>query len=201
MKILRRFLDAQQERFQSGGRLDRLFPLFEAVDTILYTPGKVTTGTTHVREALDLKRMMSVVVAALMPIVFFAMYNTGLQASRAIAAGAQPLELFAEHRVPRVEGEHLFEEGGSLGVSPAGGAETAQRLPRRQTRRVRRGRHGGQGRHVGRLAEDAQRLHGRQAQRGVLAVEQRADLRRRRSRWVLFYSGASGGRVYHGTHL
>ncbi len=92
MKILRRFLDAQQERFQSGGRLDRLFPLFEAVDTILYTPGKVTTGTTHVREALDLKRMMSVVVAALMPIVFFAMYNTGLQASRAIAAGAQPLD-------------------------------------------------------------------------------------------------------------
>ena len=92
MSILRRFLDATQERFQSGGKLDRLYPLFEAVDTIFYTPGKVTTGTTHVRAALDLKRMMTVVVAGLVPIVFFAMYNTGLQAARAIAAGAQPLD-------------------------------------------------------------------------------------------------------------
>ncbi len=92
MSILRRFLDATEERLQSGGKLDRLYPLFEAVDTIFYTPGKVTTGTTHVRGALDLKRMMSVVVVGLIPIVFFAMYNTGLQASRAIAAGAQPLD-------------------------------------------------------------------------------------------------------------
>jgi Na+-transporting NADH:ubiquinone oxidoreductase subunit B len=92
MQFLRRFLDVQKERFQSGGKLDHLFPLFEAVDTIFYTPDAVTTGTTHVRDALDLKRMMSVVVAALMPIVFFAMYNTGLQANRAIVAGAQPLD-------------------------------------------------------------------------------------------------------------
>ena len=89
--ILRRFLDTG-ERFQSGGKLDHLYPLFEAIDTIFYTPDSVTTGTTHVRDALDLKRMMSVVVAALMPIVFFAMYNTGLQANRAIIAGGQPLD-------------------------------------------------------------------------------------------------------------
>ena len=92
MRFLRRFLDVQKERFQSGGRLDHLYPLFEAVDTIFFTPDAVTTGTTHVRDALDLKRMMSVVVAALLPIVFFAMYNTGLQANRAIVAGAQPLD-------------------------------------------------------------------------------------------------------------
>jgi Na+-transporting NADH:ubiquinone oxidoreductase subunit B len=92
MRLLRRFLDVQNERFQSGGKLDRLFPLFEAVDTLLYTPGKVTTGTTHVREALDLKRMMAMVVAGLIPIVFFAMYNVGFQAMRALEAGAQPLE-------------------------------------------------------------------------------------------------------------
>jgi len=92
MRFFRSFLDRQKDRFQSGGRLDRLYPLFEAVDTIFYTPDTVTTGTTHVRDALDLKRMMSVVVAALMPIVFFAMYNTGLQANRAIAAGATPLD-------------------------------------------------------------------------------------------------------------
>jgi Na+-transporting NADH:ubiquinone oxidoreductase subunit B len=97
MSILRQILDATEERLQSGGKLDRLYPLFEAVDTIFYTPGKVTTGTTHVRAALDLKRMMTVVVAGLIPIVFFAMYNTGLQASRAIAAGAQPLDSWQTH--------------------------------------------------------------------------------------------------------
>ncbi|MBD3854883.1 MAG: RnfABCDGE type electron transport complex subunit D, partial [Acidobacteria bacterium] len=92
MRFFRSFLDRQKDRFQSGGRLDSLYPLFEAVDTIFYTPDTVTSGTTHVRDALDLKRMMSVVVAALMPIVFFAMYNTGLQANRAIVAGATPLD-------------------------------------------------------------------------------------------------------------
>ncbi len=92
MSILRRLLDNVGDRLQSGGKLDRLYPLFEAMDTFFYTPDSVTTGTTHVRDALDLKRMMSVVVAALMPIVFFAMYNTGLQAHRAIIAGGQPLD-------------------------------------------------------------------------------------------------------------
>jgi len=91
MRILRTFLDTQKERFESGGKLDRLYPLFEMVDTLLYTPDKATSGTTHVRDALDLKRMMSVVVGALIPIVFFAMYNTGYQAIKAIDAGAQPL--------------------------------------------------------------------------------------------------------------
>jgi Na+-transporting NADH:ubiquinone oxidoreductase subunit B len=92
MDAFRRFLDRQEERFQSGGKLDRLYPLFEAVDTIFYTPDSVTTGTTHVRDALDLKRMMTMVVVALLPITVFAMYNTGLQANRAIVAGAEPLD-------------------------------------------------------------------------------------------------------------
>jgi Na+-transporting NADH:ubiquinone oxidoreductase subunit B len=92
MSTLRRFLDDLGERLQSGGRLDRLYPLFEAIDTFLYTPDAVTMGTTHVRDALDLKRMMSIVMAALSPIAVFAMYNTGLQAHRAIIAGAQPLD-------------------------------------------------------------------------------------------------------------
>ena len=92
MSILRRLLDNVGDRLQSGGKLDHFYPLFEAMDTFFYSPDSVTTGTTHVRDALDLKRMMSVVVAALMPIVFFAMYNTGLQAHRAIIAGGNPLD-------------------------------------------------------------------------------------------------------------
>ena len=60
---------------------DRLYPLYEAADTFLYTPGEVTRGPSHVRDALDLKRMMSIVVLALLPCVVMACYNTGYQAS------------------------------------------------------------------------------------------------------------------------
>jgi Na+-transporting NADH:ubiquinone oxidoreductase subunit B len=92
MRILRWMLDKPAPLFEAGGRLERFYPLYEAVDTLVFTPGKVTSGTTHVRDALDLKRMMITVVAALFPTVLMACYNTGLQAYRAIAAGATPLE-------------------------------------------------------------------------------------------------------------
>jgi Na+-transporting NADH:ubiquinone oxidoreductase subunit B len=91
MRLLRSLLDKPAPLFEPGGKLERLFPLWEAVDTLLYTPGKVTSGTTHVRDGLDLKRMMITVVVALFPTVIMACYNTGLQAHRAIAAGAAPL--------------------------------------------------------------------------------------------------------------
>jgi Na+-transporting NADH:ubiquinone oxidoreductase subunit B len=92
MRPLRWLLDIPAPLFEPGGRLERLYPLYEAVDTLFFTPGKVTSGTTHVRDALDLKRMMITVVVALFPTVLMACYNTGLQAHRAIAAGASPLD-------------------------------------------------------------------------------------------------------------
>jgi Na+-transporting NADH:ubiquinone oxidoreductase subunit B len=91
MKALRRILDKQAKRFEPGGKLHKLHALWEAQDTILYTPGTVTKGTTHVRDGLDLKRMMITVVVALIPAIAMAMYNTGLQAHRAIAGGALAL--------------------------------------------------------------------------------------------------------------
>ena len=92
MKFLRDKLDKQAKLFEKGGKLEKLYALYEAQDTILFTPGHVTKGGTHVRDGLDLKRMMIVVVVALLPIFFFAMYNTGLQANVAIAAGAGHIE-------------------------------------------------------------------------------------------------------------
>ncbi len=91
MKALRNLLDKQEKLFQNGGKLEKLYPLYEAQDTFLYTPGSVTRGASHVRDASDLKRIMITVVVALIPAVYMAMYNTGLQAHRAIQAGAEPL--------------------------------------------------------------------------------------------------------------
>lgn len=84
MKFLRNFLDKQARHFSKEGRLARLHPLFEALDTILYTPGTVTAAAPHVRDAMDLKRMMLTVVLALIPTVIMALYNTGLQANLAL---------------------------------------------------------------------------------------------------------------------
>ena len=92
MKLLQSLFDEQSKHFRKGGRLEPLHPLFEATETFLFTSGKVTRGASHVRDGLDLKRMMITVVVALLPCVFMAMYNTGLQAHRAISAGALPLD-------------------------------------------------------------------------------------------------------------
>jgi len=91
--VLRRILDRIEERwFGEKGQLRRWFPVYEAVDTFIYSPGKVTRTAPHIRDAMDLKRMMVTVVVALIPAVLMALYNTGLQANLAIArAGATPL--------------------------------------------------------------------------------------------------------------
>ena len=62
------------------------YPLYEALDTFLYTPGQVTSGPSHIRDGIDLKRMMSTVVVALLPCIVMAMWNTGYQANLAISA-------------------------------------------------------------------------------------------------------------------
>lgn len=84
MRALRALLDRQAHHFERGGRYQRLYPLWEAVDTFFYTPASVTRGAAHVRDALDLKRMMMLVVIATLPCVLMAMYNTGLQANLAL---------------------------------------------------------------------------------------------------------------------
>jgi Na+-transporting NADH:ubiquinone oxidoreductase subunit B len=84
MRWLRSRLDRLAPHFEKGGRLHKWHPLWEAADTFFYTPSSVTTTGSHVRDAVDLKRIMMTVVIAALPCVFFAMYNTGLQANLAL---------------------------------------------------------------------------------------------------------------------
>jgi Na+-transporting NADH:ubiquinone oxidoreductase subunit B len=84
MRWLRQRLDRIAPTFEKGGRLHRWHPLWEAMDTFFYSPPSVTTTGSHVRDAIDLKRMMMTVVIATLPCVFMAMFNTGLQANLAI---------------------------------------------------------------------------------------------------------------------
>ncbi|MAF90552.1 MAG: NADH:ubiquinone reductase (Na(+)-transporting) subunit B [Bdellovibrionaceae bacterium] len=85
MQFLRDFLDAQHKHFVGDGKLKKLYPLYEAADTFLYTPGENTKGSVHIRDGIDLKRTMITVAMALGPCIMMALYNTGFQAQTALA--------------------------------------------------------------------------------------------------------------------
>jgi Na+-transporting NADH:ubiquinone oxidoreductase subunit B len=85
MKFLRDFLDKLKPHFTEGGKLKKLYPLYEAIDTFLYSPGCLTKGLTHVRDSVDQKRIMITVGVALGPCVAMALYNTGYQANLAMS--------------------------------------------------------------------------------------------------------------------
>ena len=89
MKPLRTVLDKVHPLFDKGGPLQVAYPVYESLDTFLYTPGEVSHGATHVRDAIDLKRMMITVVMALVPVMLFGMWNVGYLANTALAHGAE----------------------------------------------------------------------------------------------------------------
>jgi len=91
VKFLRRKLDEMGKSFHKGGRLEKLYPVYEAADTFLYTPGTRTTRGPHLRDANDLKRTMIFVVLALLPCTVWAMFNTGWQAMLADKGHAEAL--------------------------------------------------------------------------------------------------------------
>ncbi len=86
IKALRKYLDRQERHFLPGGRYERFGALFELVDTFLYTPSTVTAGTPHLRDGIDLKRVMIFVWIAVLPCALFGMINIGLQANSTMAA-------------------------------------------------------------------------------------------------------------------
>ena len=83
---IRSFMDRIAPSFEKGGRFEKLYPAFEAIDTALYTPGYVTHRASHIRDGLDLKRIMITVwMVAFIP-GLVGCYFVGLQANEAMAA-------------------------------------------------------------------------------------------------------------------
>ncbi len=94
---IRKALDNMAPLFEKGGKYEKMYPLYEAVDTGLFSPPNVTNNTAHVRDGIDLKRIMITVWACTFPALLFGMYNIGFQANEAIAAGAgAPIEGWRE---------------------------------------------------------------------------------------------------------
>ena len=82
---LRSWLDSIEHHFHKGGKYEKFYALYEAVDTGLYKPASVTKTTAHVRDGLDLKRMMITVWLCTFPVMFAGMWNVGFQANTVFA--------------------------------------------------------------------------------------------------------------------
>lgn len=79
MKSLRNYLDKVKPQFEKGGKYEKLKSTFEAFESFLFVPDKVTHTGSHIRDAIDMKRTMTIVIVALVPSLLFGMYNVGLQ--------------------------------------------------------------------------------------------------------------------------
>ncbi|MFT7388424.1 MAG: Na+-transporting NADH:ubiquinone oxidoreductase subunit B [Candidatus Endobugula sp.] len=82
---LRSILDGVEPHFHKGGKYESWYALYEAVDTVFYRPSDVTKTTAHVRDGIDLKRMMITVWLCTFPAMFYGMYNVGFQANTIMA--------------------------------------------------------------------------------------------------------------------
>ena len=96
MKPLRKFLDNIKPHFEKGGKFEKLHSTFDAFETFLFVPDKVTTQGSHIRDYIDMKRTMSLVVISLIPALLFGMWNVGYQHYLATGQEGTTLELFWE---------------------------------------------------------------------------------------------------------
>ncbi|EOG1933221.1 NADH:ubiquinone reductase (Na(+)-transporting) subunit B [Providencia stuartii] len=115
---LKNLFEKHEHHFEPGGKLEKLYPLFEAVTTVFYTPGTVTKGRSHVRDTIDLKRMMILVWLSVFPAMFWGMYNVGNQAIPALYhlySGAELQQVLASdwhYRLAQFLGASLTPDAG-----------------------------------------------------------------------------------------
>jgi Na+-transporting NADH:ubiquinone oxidoreductase subunit B len=79
MKALRNYLDKIKPQFKEGGKFEKLHSTFDAFETFLFVPDKTTFRGSHIRDVIDLKRTMSIVIIAMIPALLFGIWNTGYQ--------------------------------------------------------------------------------------------------------------------------
>jgi Na+-transporting NADH:ubiquinone oxidoreductase subunit B len=113
---LKAYLEKVEPNFEPGGKYEKWYALYEAAATIFYTPGKVNQAGTHVRDSIDLKRIMIFVWMATFPAMFFGMYNIGFQAQDAILTGAGTLPDAWQAALFTALGGEITASSGILGL-------------------------------------------------------------------------------------
>ena len=94
MNSLRKKLDKLKPLFSKGGKFAKLQSVFEGLESFIFVPDKVTFKGSHVRDAADLKRTMTIVIIALLPALLFGSYNTGLQHFKSVGVDPDLFQAF-----------------------------------------------------------------------------------------------------------
>ena len=94
MKLFRNILNSVKPNFEKGGKLEKMYPAFDAFETFLFVPDHTSTSGSHIRDAIDLKRTMMTVIIALLPALLFGMWNIGNMHFNAIGQTATFMETF-----------------------------------------------------------------------------------------------------------
>lgn len=94
MKALRNYLDKIKPNFEEGGKLHAFHSVFDGFETFLFVPSRTAKLGTHIHDSIDSKRIMSIVVIALMPALLFGMYNVGYQHFTYSGAAGGFMEMF-----------------------------------------------------------------------------------------------------------
>ena len=92
MGTIEKFFESWRKHFEKGGRFERWYPFYESIESVFYAPARVTQNAPNVRDHLDVKRYMMLVIVALLPHYVFGVFNTGYQAH--LASGL-PLDLLS----------------------------------------------------------------------------------------------------------
>ncbi len=93
MKALENLLDKIKTPFEKGGKLEKFYPVYDALETFAFVPDHTTVKGSHIRDAIDMKRTMFLVIVAMVPALLFGIYNTGYQHFMALGTEATFMEM------------------------------------------------------------------------------------------------------------
>ena len=94
MKLFKNVLNGIKPHFEQGGKLEKLYPAYDAFETFLFVPDHTSKSGSHIHDAIDLKRTMFSVIIALLPALIFGMWNIGYQHFTAIGVEPQLMDSF-----------------------------------------------------------------------------------------------------------
>ncbi len=93
MKLVENLLAKVRPNFEKGGKLEKYWPVFDSLETFAFVPDHTTSKGAHVRDAIDMKRTMFLVIVAMIPALLFGIYNTGYQHYMALGLEADLLDM------------------------------------------------------------------------------------------------------------
>lgn len=94
MKFLENLLSKIKPNFEEGGKLEKFYPVYDALETFAFVPAHTTQRGAHIRDSIDLKRTMMIVIIAMVPCLLFGCYNTGYQHYLALGLEAGFWDMF-----------------------------------------------------------------------------------------------------------